>query len=290
MDYVPDYVVSMRRPLEETDWDLKLHGRRRIEFELVGLVNREFSHAVLASSILEGTKVLLGWLAFYHRPFGPLDGINPNWIELRETKIDSGFFQMRLGIKLVELALAWAAEQGKTVYLKPQRPGEEFAREYRDREWPMSTEQIRAFYLRHGFRDLTLSERFRFSTHLLEKKLDQELFFAGLDVENGGFGPRRYSRSPEDPVAIQIGKIPLRRKLELLLRHFEIEKERNYMDRPDYNPPQLVHGRITRAARETKGILLAREDLKLPQFPPGHRILYSPRPFPQRTGSGHVHV
>lgn len=198
-------------------------------------------------------------------------------IELRETKVDPDFFRMGLGKQLVLIAQTLAREMGKTLYLMPERPGEGLVAKVRDKLFPMTVEQIRNFYLANGFRPLTTSERFEYSKEALERELQRELYFAGLNPETlalGDFGENRYCMDPRSPKAMAILTLPIRLKLELLLKHFEEEKTR-------YAPKDLVDQRIKSAVERISGMLVLREDVEPNPFKPSYRILHPPRKPPE---------
>jgi GNAT superfamily N-acetyltransferase len=278
MEYPPDWNLKMQRLVREKEFDLGEYGKRNVAFEIAYLRYRPFTQAVLASAEIEGVHELVGWVGFYQGFPRILSQVSLDLMELRETRTDSNFFGHGIGSELVEIALMYAREQGRILYLKPERPGDGFSVEVRDREFPMSTDQIRTFYLRHGFRQITLSERFRFSRKILDAEITKELFFAGFNPDILEFGERRYSMNRNDPIALSIGTLPIRERLKLLLKHFKQESRTN----SNIQPEMCVTWKVEMAAEQTKGILLAREDLKLPKFGSTVKIFH-PKKEPPRS-------
>lgn len=286
MDYLPDWTLKMQRPVKEKESDLGEYGKRNVTFEIAYLRYGDFHKAVLASTEIEGVKELVGWIGFYEGWKQTLSAVSLDSMELRETRTDSNFFGHGIGSQLVEIALMFAEEQERILYLRPERPGGFLRDEVRDIEFPMSTEKIRDFYLRRGFRQLTTSERFRFSREVLDADLISELFFAGFNPDTLEFGERRCSMDKKDPIALAIGALPIRRKLALLLKHFEQERRRN----PNVQPERSVNQKVELAAERTKGILLAREDLRLPKFGSTVRIFYPRKQLPSSMRRTRVHI
>lgn len=283
---MPDWNIRMRRPVGSEPMELGLGRKTTVNFEIIR-PTFSFPLAILASAVLEGTRQMLGWVAFYSGYQQDLHYVSPDFLELRETKVDPQFFGKGIGPRLVEMARMLATEQGKPLFLKPMRPGEGLAKQWRDREFPLTTEQITAFYLKHGFRPLTAPERFRFSRAILDAEVTVELFFNCLDPVSLQFTRKKeYAMQPDDPVAAAIRAIPLWQKLELLQKHFEMEAYRwGYAN----HAADLVRSRIQNAVRNTAGILLSREDLPLPKFRPGPRIFYGRKEPPARLMAGGSH-
>ncbi|MDO8553602.1 MAG: GNAT family N-acetyltransferase [Candidatus Micrarchaeota archaeon] len=279
MNYPADYCLMMQRPvLTET---IEINGKKiEVLFEIAKLAYVSFQTAILASAIIDGQKELVGWVGFHISIPGRLWTVPLDLMELRETKVDPSFFGHGLGSRLVQIAQIFAREQGKLLYLKPERPGEGIAKEARDVKFPLSTEQLDIFYRKHGFREMTLSERFGFSRDILSHELTTELLMHGLDPTTLEFGEIKSRVNLKNELTIAINLLPIAVRLKLLLTHFEKEKAARYKNDYMYDPGNLVKSKVKEAIKQTKGILLAREDLELPRFKPSYKILHPPKPHP----------
>jgi hypothetical protein len=106
--------------------------------------------------------------------FGPSNGVGDThtaYMELFFLKTDPEC----MGCGLRGLTLEWAkrccaAIPGRIprrIVLRPERPGSELSSEERDYRFPRSTEQLREFYLKRGFRPFT-EEEIRFCVIMID--------------------------------------------------------------------------------------------------------------------------
>jgi hypothetical protein len=72
--------------------------------------------------------------------------------------VDPKYIGNKIGTILNEQRKRHAEDLEKILLIMPKRPGEELPKEERDRRFPFSTEQLREYYLRHGFKEFTESE------------------------------------------------------------------------------------------------------------------------------------
>lgn len=256
----------------------KKHGTMKVVFEVAEFAYGSFPVAIIASATIKQIKKMLGLVGFYKGNRQKLHEISDFFetaMELRETKVDPAFFKNGIGTELVLIALAFAREEEKLLYLKPERPGEYLVKEERDKVFPMSEERIRRFYLKHGFRDLTRTERSGFSTDILHGRLASELFFGCFNPDTRCFDAEQLCSMPRDgPKAIAIRNIPLIQKVDLLLEFLSLSKKRN---RYSWDPKDLARERIESARDSTNGILLARTDFKLPKLKIGPKVVIPER-------------
>lgn len=261
MDYPADWMLRVTRPVLTMEFDLGQHGKKEVCFEVLNLAYGYIPIIIAASTEIDGIKKMIGWVSFNR--FHSLSRVSPDFVELRETKTDPEFFGRGIGKALVNAALTIAQENGWKLFLKPERPGEGLSKEYRDREFPMSQAEIRDFYSRHGFQDATVSERFRFSRAIVNFELAHSLHYEGFDPATGQFGSHRYSFDFGSELGAVLLTLPITTKLELLRKH-----------------GGWHNSRIKSCLGNTRGMMLAREDLKLPGFVSTYKIFHPPRPHP----------
>lgn len=212
----------------------------------VSLRIRDFPFALIAVSPNIPNE-LLGYAGFVATGNNLLD-IDSALLELRMLKVDPGYFGNDIGTVLLDYAKKLAREREKTLILNPDRPGQGMAKTYRDKEYPLTTEQLRAFYLRHGFREFTRPEVDDYAQRIDDRDLTAQLWFNGIDPQTCEFtARRRYSMSLED--AKQLGHIPFAEKLRLYA---------NYLVSQYGHSQALVHNRAIQRRNIEEHLIEAR--------------------------------
>jgi len=92
--------------------------------------------------------------------------VSPDFIPSGLLIVGSEYIGNRVGTIINEQRKKHANELEKILLLMPGRPGEELTVEERNRRFPLTTEQLRTYYLRHGFKEFTEEEAKNLTGHL----------------------------------------------------------------------------------------------------------------------------
>ena len=99
---------------------------------------QDFSQIISA----ETPDKLLGYAGISSRQRLLLD-VAPNLIELRMLKVDPNYFGKGIASGLIRRSFEFAKSRHKKLILFPERPGDYLRSEFRDVEYPLTTEQLK---------------------------------------------------------------------------------------------------------------------------------------------------
>lgn len=206
----PQYIRGSR---DVGELEVRIHGApARLTLREAQLSSPDFSFVLLALSDAYPTE-LLGYAGFVTT--GTLLDVDSSLLELRMLKVDPAYFRNGIATALLDQSKTAAREREKTLVLKPLRPGEIMVKEARDREYPLSTDQLRAYYLRHGFREFRPDEIDNRCRKVDDAYMTSTLWFEGINPQTGQLTePHRYSMSRDE--AANVAHIPFEEKLRLM--------------------------------------------------------------------------
>ena len=197
---------------------------------------------------------MVGYATFYTYPGdNQLIDLEPSFMELRNLHVDPELRKRGVGSALLDYARDFARSRRRVLILKPERPGEMTGAEFRDREYPMTTEQLREMYLRHGFRAFTEQEQEFYVRELVDRDFTCSLWFDGLDIDSHQFS----DEISHERVMHGMGK-----EERLLLAHLTLEEKDALIrqhSRTRYHSEQGIDQRW-RLAREKMDAYLVEDD------------------------------
>jgi GNAT superfamily N-acetyltransferase len=137
--------------------DYPVVGEHDVGFPLVIRKNALNRYATTGERVC-GFADLSGDSYAHSGPDLSLEGLN-NFLYAQLLKVEPEFFRHGIATILIESVIEGALPFGKPILILPERPDvEDMSKEERDYRFPISTEDLRAFYLRHGFREFTEEE------------------------------------------------------------------------------------------------------------------------------------
>nr|MCK4929577.1 hypothetical protein [Nanoarchaeota archaeon] len=95
---------------------------------------------------------------FSSSPIRFLHDVSPDFINPGLLIVNPEYIGNRIGTILNEQRKERARSLEQIALIMPRRPGDDLSQEERDRRFPYSTEQLRNYYLRHGFREFNEAE------------------------------------------------------------------------------------------------------------------------------------
>lgn len=214
----PQYIRNSR---DIRELELRIHGTpTRLTLREARLTHGDFSFVLLALSEAY-PKELLGWTGFVAS--STLLDVDSSLLELRMLKVDPAYFRCGIATALLNQSKAAAREREKTLVLKPLRPCVMIVPEIRDSEYPLSTDQLRAYYLRHGFREFRPNEVDGLCMKIDDAYMTSTLWHEGINPETRQLTePHRYSMSREEAASLAhiLFEEKLRLMSELLTREY----------------------------------------------------------------------
>jgi GNAT superfamily N-acetyltransferase len=185
---------------------LQIHGHpTMVDITEAELEMQEFTFALFArSSRYRGA--VLGYSVMGPSPLLTLE---PTFLELRVLKVDSTYFGSGVGKLLLGHSKELSQEKGQRLILQPYKPGNHVT------EYPLTSEQLKAMYLRNGFRDFTPDEVDNLATRMDDAYLSARLWMEGINPVTARLTEDARDFPTLEEVA-SLSDIPFKDKLRLL--------------------------------------------------------------------------
>ena len=173
----------------------------QLEFRHVARNTTLFSSLLLAVQTNQQNPIV-GYCAFSFGHKSAITQVDFSLIELSNIKVFPDYFRRGIGNMLLDYSKIIAHDQDRVMVLKPQQPGEIMIESFRIEKWPMTDDQLKEWYMSHGFRELSEEEIVFYAELAHDKDLTFNLWCKGLDPRSMDFGKKRSSMSPEEALLL----------------------------------------------------------------------------------------